>query len=200
MLSATAYELKLKAACGHPQFAKVKYKSQAQLREQKAEFETMICDECRAQIKAWLEADHGKELFAMDLPDLTGTPKRVEWALDLRRRRYERFGPLMLTLSRNFDTQLAKVTWKALYLMLMVTDSMYWITNRDLPFNHLNLAFEVSHLMKDPGNERGSTMGSSPYGYFKAKAPVVLTRIALFDPNVLAELEMDVMPTIYSGF
>jgi hypothetical protein len=200
MLAASAYELKLTAACGHPQYAKVKYKTQAQLKEQKSEVESLICSECRSQIKAWMTADHGAELFVMDLPDLVGTPKMVDWALDLRKRRLERVGPLMLALSNNLDNELAKVTWKALYIMMMITESKYWISNRELPFTDLNLAFEVSHLMKDPGKNHGDRMWSSPYGYFRAKAPVVLERIALFDPKVLKELQMDVMPTIYTGF
>lgn len=198
MFAATAFELKLTAACGHPQYAKVRYNTQSQLKTQKSEVETMICDECRDQLKSWMSADHGAQLFAMDLPDLTGTEPMIKWAKDIRKRRFERFGPLMLTLSRNLDSELAKVTWKALYIMMMITESKYWIANRELPFSDLNLAYEVSHLMKEPGNDRGAMMGSSPYGYFRHKAPVVLARIALFDPMLLPTL--DVMPTIYSGF
>lgn len=198
MFAATAYELKLTAACGHPQYAKVKYNTQSQLNTQKSEIETMVCDECRSQINDWMGADHGTELFAMDLPDLTGTPPMIKWAKDIRQRRLARVGPLMLTLSNNFDSELAKVTWKALYIMMMITESKYWISHRELPFSYLNLTYEVSHLMKDPGNDRGVMMGSSPYGYFRVKAPVVLARIALFDPMVLEKHE--VMPTIYSGF
>lgn len=196
MFAANAYEEKMRMACGHEQFNKVRYHSARQHREQQSDFATMICNECRAQIRQWMAADHGKDLFAMDLPQITGTPKMVKWAVDLRKARYEKYGPLMLVLSKMVDNDLAKATWKALYLTMMVTDSKHWIDNRaPNQFTDLNLSYEVSNLMKDPGSNRAAVMGNSSFAYFRDRNPIVLQRIALFDVAILPTV--DVMPTIY---
>jgi hypothetical protein len=198
MRSVTSLGLKLTAACGHGGTADLHFRSSHAKAEQKSDFETMICDDCRAQIREWIAADHGTEKFAMDFPELHGTPRRVDWAIDIRKKRYERIGPLMLTLSRMPENELAKATWKALYISLMVQDAVNWIENKDIPLKDLFLSFEVSNIMKDPGRNKGAVMGGGPFDHFRQKAPYVLQRIALFDPAILQTVE--VMPTIYTGF
>lgn len=196
MLSATSYELMMTMACGHAQANKLRYRSAREKAEQKADITSMICDECRTQIKSWMAADHGSEKFAMDFPAMTGSAKQIPWASDLRKARYEKFGALMLALSKMPDNELAKTTWKALYLTLMVNESKHWIDNRNYAFTDLNVAFEVSNLMKDPGRNKAAVMGTGPFNHFREKAPFVLERIALFD---FANLQaVDVMPAIYS--
>lgn len=196
MLSPTSYELSVTVACGHNQFIKLRYRGTREKNEQIADAKTMMCDECRSQIRAWMEADNGEQKFSMDFPPLTGTPKQIPWATSIRKARYEKFGAMMQALSRMSDNELAKNTWKALYLMLMVTESRHWIDNRDFAFTDLNLFYEVSNLMKDPGRNKGAVMGNGSYSYFREKAPFVLQRIALFDVAILPTV--DVMPTIYT--
>lgn len=196
MLSPTSFELSMTAACGHPQPGKLRYRSAREKNEQMAEVKAMICDTCRAQLRSWMADDHGDEKFSMDFPEMTGTPKMIKWATDLRKARFEKYGSLMLALSKMLDSELAKTAWKALYLMFMVSESKHWIDNRNYPFTDLNLFFEVSNLMKDPGRNKGVVMGSGPFNHFREKAPFVLQRIALFDLAVLPTV--DVMPTIYT--
>ena len=196
MLSPTSFELSLTAACGHAQGSKLRYRSAREKNEQLSEAKSMICDACRAQLKVWMTADHGSERFAMDFPEMRGTEKMVKWANDLRKARFEKFGPLMLVLSKMLDSELAKTTWKALYLMFMISEAKHWIDNRTFPFTDLNLFFEVSNLMKDPGRNKSVVMGSGPFSHFREKAPFVLQRIALFDTAILPTV--DVMPTIYT--
>lgn len=196
MLSPTSFEAMMTMACGHAQANKLRYRNAREKAEQKADYTSMICDECRSQIKAWMNADHGTEKFAMDFPELTGYPKQIKWASDLRKARYEKFGALMLALSKMTDNELAKTTWKVLYLSLMIAESRHWIDNRNYAFTDLNVAFDVSNLMKDPGRNKGAVMGTGPFSHFRERAPFVLQRIALFDVATLQNV--DVMPTIYT--
>lgn len=196
MLSHASFELTMTAACGHPQSSKLRYRSVREKNEQMSEAKSMICDTCRAQLRDWMSADHGSEKFAMDFPQMTGTEKTIKWANDLRKSRFEKFGPLMLALSKMLDNELAKTTWKALYLMFMVAEAKHWIDNRAFPVTDLNLFFEVSNIMKDPGSNKAVVMGSGPFNHFRQRAPFVLQRIALFDLAILPTV--DVMPTIYT--
>lgn len=196
MLSATTFELNMTMACGHEQVNKLRYRTTREKAEQMSDYTNIICDECRAKLRGWMSEDNGSEKFAMDFPGITGTEKRVKWAQDIRKARFEKVGALMLALSRKQDSILAKTAWKSLYLMMMVTDAVHWIENRNLVFTDLNLAFEVSNLMKDPGRNKGAILGNGSYHHFRERAPYVLERIALFDPAILPAV--DVMPTIYT--
>lgn len=114
--------------CGHTSRDKVTWHGGAAQRDSKIAWvgDNLSCPECRQSQRDQRDADR---LAATETSDLTGSPKQIAWATDIRAKQAAKWEADATTLTR-WNPAVAALVTDVAQRLLATTDATWWIDNR----------------------------------------------------------------------
>ena len=137
---------------------------------QQSDARKTLCPDCTEKLIGWLSTSETKS-FAIELPELKGTPRMIPWARRLRTQVKEKYAPVMQALSENSDDPLARAALAAYNLLFTIESCKFWIDNEMFKYDRWWVSSEISSLVKAE-DRFGKTYASySAYGYYRNWGP-----------------------------
>lgn len=178
-----------KRLCGHLDIYSFSSKGRDGRRSDSLYASATLCGDCRARLGRSVERP-GTGFFPVALPALTGRPNAVSWAKDIRLKILRKLGPIMAQLKR-IDDPLATAALAVHEMLFKIPHSLFWIENRDFPFDSAWVVSEVEHLMRRRPSSVVRLNGSSAFFYWSQvdAGVIAVARVASS-----AVVEVDVVP------
>ncbi|MBC2692676.1 MULTISPECIES: hypothetical protein [Pseudomonas] len=184
-----------KRLCGHIDMYSFSSKGRSGRRSDTLYATATVCGECRARLGRLVEhPDTG--FFPVALPALAGRENAVSWAKDIRLKTLRKLGPVMAQLKKSQDP-LATAAFAAYEMLFKIPTALFWIENRELPFDSAWVVFEVEHLMRTRPTSTVRLSGSSAFVYWSQADCSV---IAAAKVAASAVIGIDVVPEAQTVF
>lgn len=184
-----------KRLCGHIDMYSFSSKGRSGRRSDTLYATATVCGECRARLGG-LVANPGAGFFQLALPALAGRENAVRWAKDIRLKLLRKLGPVMAQLKTSPDP-LATAALAAYEMLFKIPYALFWIENREFPFDSAWVVFEVEHLMRPRPTSTVRLSGSSAFVYWSQADYSV---IAAAKEAASAVIDIDVVPTAQTVF
>lgn len=186
-----------KRLCGHLDMYSFSSKGRDGRRSDSLYAATTLCSDCRARVGRSLERP-GTGFFPVALPALAGRSNAVSWAKDIRLKALRKMGPVMAQLKRS-DDPLATAALAVYEMLFKIPLALFWIENREFPFDSSWVVSEVEHLMRRRPSSVVRLNGCSAFYYWsQADAGVIATAkeasSAIIDVDVVPAVQPDVPP------
>lgn len=178
-----------KRLCGHIDMYSFSSKGSSGRRSDALYASATVCGECRGRL-AGLIANPEAGFFPLALPGIVGRENAVRWAKDIRLKLLRKLGPVMAQLKKSHDP-LAAAALGAFEMLFKIPYALFWVQNRDYPFDSAWVVFEVEHLIRPRPTSAVCLSGSSAFEYwFQADHSVIATaKLA-----ASAVIDVDVVP------
>lgn len=184
-----------KRLCGHIDMYSFSSKGRSGRRSDTLYATATVCGECRARLGG-LIANPGAGFFPLALPALSGRENAVRWAKDIRLKLLRKLGPVMAQLNRSQDP-LATAALAAFELLFKIPAPLFWIENREFPFDSAWVVSEVEHLMRPRPTSTVRLSGSSAFVYWSQADHSV---VAAARTEASAVIDVDVVPAAHAAF
>ncbi|WP_162892751.1 hypothetical protein [Pseudomonas savastanoi] len=184
-----------KRLCGHIDMYSFSSKGPSGRRSDTLYATSTVCNECRARLGG-LIANPGAGFFPLALPAFTGRESAVRWAKDIRLKLLRKLGPVMAQLKKSPDP-LATAALAAFEMLFKIPYALFWIENREFPFDSAWVVFEVEHLMRPRPTSTVRLSGSSAFVYWSQADHSV---VAAAKETARAVIDIDVVPAAQTVF
>ncbi|VVP30654.1 hypothetical protein [Pseudomonas fluorescens] len=184
-----------KRLCGHIDMFSFSSKGRSGRLSDTLHATATVCGECRARLRRLIE-NPGAGFFPLTLPTLAGRENAVSWAKDIRLKLLRKFGPVMAQLKKSPDP-LATAALAAYEMLFKISTALFWIENREFPFDSAWVVFEVEHLMRPRSTSTVRLSGSSAFVYW---SQVDRSIIAAAKAAASVVIDVDVVPAAQAVF
>ncbi|MBJ2259501.1 hypothetical protein [Pseudomonas psychrophila] len=180
-----------KRLCGHPDMYSFSSKGRDGRRSDSLYATATLCGDCRTRLQRSVE-NPGTGFFPVVLPALAGRANAISWAKNIRLKTLRKIGPAMAQLKKS-DDPLATAALAAYEMLFKIPRALFWIENRDFPFDSAWVVSEVEHLMRRRPSSVVRLNESSAFFYW-SQADIAV--IACAKQAASAVIDVAVVPTL----
>jgi hypothetical protein len=175
MKIATGFTTRVSRACLHTEDMDFAFSSPRTRAEQELRVNRTLCGACRLQLQELVATIAStpcqqEAMWLARLPVLYGEPAQISWAHKIRARVGAFYFPLLEHAGASTEMPLSGVR-ASLRLLFSISNSAFWITNRDTLNNQAWLVHEVETLSRNSNSLCAPIPNSSAYGYWNKYRP-----------------------------
>lgn len=161
MLSARIMHSDLTMGCNHVEAHPIKYRGSRDLAEIKRDYRRILCGACSKRVDQWMKiVGNESERYPAAMPVMAaGSKKQIEWATDIRDKRWMSLSPVLFALSED-SSPLAAALWKAILVMFLNSQATYWIETRNETLGTHTFCVLICHVMRPPPSWEKTPSGS----------------------------------------